>query len=302
MASRAVTGGRLHQAEEVWGWLLASPYLLFALAFFVVPFVWALLLVFTEWDLISPQRQMVGLANFVEALTSPRVRAAFWTPFKFMAVFLPAVLVAAMAIALLVHSLGRWAGVVAVGFFMPYLASGVAMALVVQGILSYNSPLSDAFFWLMGDVPDWFGVPALAVVVIALMMAWKFSGYYALIFLAGLQSIPKELYEAAEIDGAGSWTSFWRITVPMLYPALYSVMVLAVGLMFGVFTEPYMLTGGGPDLATHTWHLEIYYQAFSSLRAGYASAIAILNALSVFVVLTVVRRAMEWWGRANGWT
>lgn len=301
MATRAAAG-RLHRAEEGWGWLLASPYLLYALVFFVVPFVWALLLVFAQWDLISPQRKLVGLANFAEALASPRVRAAFWAPFKFMAVFLPAVLTASMIIALLVHSLGRWSGVVAVGFFMPYLASGVAMSLVVQGILSYNSPLSDLFFRLFGDVPDWFGVPVLAVIVIGLMIAWKFSGYYALIFLAGLQSIPKELYEAAQIDGASPWTSFCRITLPMLYPALYSVMVLAVGLMFGIFTEPYMLTGGGPDLATHTWYLEIYYQAFSSLRAGYASAIAILNALTVFLVLTVVRRVMEWWGRANGWT
>lgn len=293
---------RLHRAEEVWGWVLSSPYLLFAVVFFVAPFVWAALLVFAEWNLISPERRLVGLANFIEAFGSPRVHAAFWAPFKFMAVFLPTVLAASLAIALLVNSLGRWSGVVAVGFFMPYLASGVAMSLVVQGVLSYNSPLSDFFFWLLGDVPDWFGVPVLAVVVIGLMIAWKFSGYYALIFLAGLQSIPKELYEAAQIDGAGPWTSFWRITVPMLYPALYSVVILAVGLMFGVFTEPYMLTGGGPDLATHTWHLEIYYQAFSSLRAGYASAVAVLNALSVFLVLTVVRRLMEWWGRANGWT
>ncbi|WP_404980623.1 carbohydrate ABC transporter permease [Carboxydichorda subterranea] len=291
----------MRRREEMRGWLLASPYLLFSLIFFVVPFAWAAVLVFTRWDLISPQRHWVGLANFAEALASPRVQAAFWTPFKFMAIFLPTVLVAAIAIALLVNSLGRWSGLAAVGFFMPYLASGVAMALVVQGILSYNSPVSDVFFRLFGDVPDWLGVPALAITVIALMIAWKFSGYYALIFLAGLQSIPRELYEAAAIDGAGQWTSFWRITLPQLYPALYSVMILAVGLMFGIFTEPYMLTGGGPDLATHTWYLEIYYQAFSALRAGYASAVAVLNAVAVFLVLTVVRRLMEWWGRATGW-
>ena len=100
---------------------------------------------------------------------------------------------------------------------------------------------------IIGYVPDWLGTPSLAILVIALMIAWRFSGYYALIFLSGLQSIPNELYEAAQIDGAGRIKSFFKITIPQLYPALYSVMILAVGLMFGVFTEPYMLTGGRPE-------------------------------------------------------
>lgn len=287
--------------EEATGWLFVIPYLAFTIIFFLIPFLWGLSLIFSHWNLISPVREFVGLSNLVEALGNRRVWAAAITPFKIMAIFLPGVLVMSIGIAMLINSFKRATGLLAVAFFLPYLASGVAMSLVVEGVLSWNSPVSDVFFHFFGDVPDWLGNPTLAVMVIALMIAWRFSGYYGLIFLSGLQSIPPELYEAAKIDGANGWTSFWKITIPQLYPALYSVMILAVGMMFGIFTEPYMLTGGGPDLATHTWYLEIYYQAFSALRAGYASSIALYNAIAVFIVINIVRRIMEAWGRANGW-
>ena len=287
---------------EVRGWSLTSPYLIFTLIFFIIPLIWGIFLLFTNWNLISPQKDFVGLANFFEAFKSPKVYAAFFVTYKVMAIFTFTVLIGSLAIALLINSIPRFKGVIAVAFFLPYLVSGVAFSLIVKGVLSYNSPLSPMFRRLFGCIPDWLGNPILAVIVISLMITWKFSGYYALIFLAGLSSIPKELYEAADIDGARYWTKFWKITIPMLYPALYTVMILAVGLMFGLFTEPYMLTGGGPGLATHTWYLEIYYQAFSSMRAGYASTIALINATVTFSSIIIVRKIMERRGKAHGWT
>ena len=188
-----------------------------------------------------------------------------------------------LGIAVLINSFKKRQGLLAVAFFLPYLALSVHV-FGGQGVVSCTSPVNKVISNIIGFVPDWLGTPSLAILVIALMIAWRFSGYYALIFLSGLQSIPGELYEAAQIDGAGRIKSFFKITLPQLYPALYSVIILAVGLMFGVFTEPYMLTGGGPNLATHTWYLEIYYQAFSTLRAGYASSIA-LRAIAVFIVV-----------------
>ena len=287
--------------QEVRGWLMASPYLLFATVFFFVPLLWSVVLMFSDWNLISPERQWVGLQNFVEALQSRRVHQAFLSSFRFMILIIPLGITVSLAIALLVNSLKRFQGLFAVGFFLPYLASGVAVSLVVRGILAFNSPVGRFFLNTFGSVPDWLGHPTLAILIISLMIVWKFSGYYALIFLAGLQSIPQELYEAAQMDGASSWRAFWSITLPMLYPALYSVLILMVGLMFSIFTEPYVLTKGGPNLATHTWYLEIYYQAFSTLRSGYATAISTLNALAVFVMVTIVRRGMERWGRSLGW-
>ncbi len=290
-----------HSKQEVTGWLFVIPYLVFSLVFFVIPFIWGLTLILYKWNLISPLREFVGLGNLLEALQSRRVWAAAVTPFKIMIIFLPAVLVLSIGIAVLINSFKRFQGLLAVAFFLPYLASGVATSLVVKGVVSYTSPVNTYISKIIGSVPDWLGSPILAIVVISAMIAWRFSGYYALIFLSGLQSIPPELYEAAQIDGAGRWKSFFRITLPQLYPALYSVAILAVGLVFGIFTEPYMLTGGGPNLATHTWHLEIYYQAFSTMRAGYASSIALYNALAVFFFIGVVRRFMRSWGRSLGW-
>lgn len=284
-----------------WGWLLASPYLLFTLVFFVVPLGWGAWLSVYSWDLISPTREFVGLQNFAEALRSPRVHAAMLTPFKFMAIFIPTTVAAALVIALVINSVKRFQGALAIAFFLPYLASGVAVALIVRGGVDYFGPLSTFLRGSFGVDPDWLGSPVLAVVTISLMMAWKFSGYDALILLAGLQSIPGELYEAANLDGATAWVKFWQITFPMLYPSLYTVIILSVGAMFSVFTEPFILTNGGPELATQTWSLEIYYQLFSSLRAGYASSVALLNAVQVFIAVFLVRRLMEWWGGRYGW-
>jgi multiple sugar transport system permease protein len=283
------------------GWLFASPYLIYTLIFFLFPLLWAVYLAFTNWNIIAPDYEMVGFQNFIEAFFSKSVRAAFLVTYKFMLMFVPIVIAGSLLLALIIHSLPRLKGLFAVGYFLPYLASGVASSIVVNGVLSYNSPLNVFFRKHLGLDIDWLGSPILAPLIIALMMAWKFVGYYALLFLSGLESIPKEIYEAAEMDGAVGWKRFWYVTIPMLYPAFYTVTILAVGLMFGIFTEPYVLTGGGPDYSTHTWQLEIYNQAFERLNAGYGTAIAIINSVVTFVSILVFRKLLEKWGARHGW-
>jgi multiple sugar transport system permease protein len=242
----------------------------------------------------------VGLGNFREAVTSPRVYNAFVNTYKFMAIIVPGVLLASLCLALIVQHLPWLKQFYAVGFFLPYLASGVAIGLVVRGLLSYDSPLNEFLRQIFGSSPRWLRDPSWATLVISFMIVWKFSGYYALIFLAGLQGIPRELYEAAALDGAGPFTQFRKITLPLLYPAFYTVLVLAVGLCFGIFTEPYVLTGGGPRFSTHTWQLEIYYQAFERFRAGYGATVAVLNAVATFVSVLLIRRVVESWGAKRG--
>jgi multiple sugar transport system permease protein len=288
------------QQKELGGWLLASPYLVNAILFFLLPLGWSLSLVFFDWNLISPMRTYVELGNFREALNSTRVHGAFLNTYKFMALIVPSVLMFSLGLALIVQHLPRLKQFYAVGFFLPYLASGVAIGLVVRGLLSYDSPLNEFLRQVFGSSPRWLRDPFWATLVISLMIVWKFSGYYALIFLAGLQGIPRELYEAAALDGAGPFTQFRKITLPLLYPAFYTVLVLVVGLCFGIFTEPYVLTGGGPRFATHTWQLEIYYQAFERFRAGYGATVAVLNALATFVSILIIRRAVESWGARRG--
>ncbi len=253
-----------------------------------------------DWNLIAPVRIYVGLGNFQEALRSTRVLHAFVNTYKFMAAIVPAVVVVSLGLALIVHHLPRLKWFYAVGFFLPYLASGVAISLVVRGVLSYDSAFNAFLRATFGSAPRWLREPAWATLVISAMIVWKLSGYYALIFLAGLQNIPRELYEAAALDGAGALTQFGKITLPLLYPAFYTVLILAVGLCFGIFTEPYVLTGGGPRFATYTWQLEIYYQAFERFRAGYGATVAVLNALATFVSVLIIRRLVESWGVRKG--
>ncbi|MHB0858132.1 MAG: carbohydrate ABC transporter permease [Anaerolineae bacterium] len=289
------------QRKSVQGWLLASPYIVYSIIFFIIPAIWSLILVLSRWNLISPQREFVGVQNIQEALSSPRVWNAALVSYRLMIIVVPLVLALSILLALIVNSLPRFKSIFAVAFFMPYLASGVAISVVVRGLLAFNSPINVFLRSTFGRSPNWLGTPWLATAVISGMVIWKFAGYYSLIFLSVMQGIPSEIYEAAALDGSNGWTTFWRITLPLLYPGIYTVVILAVGIMFSIFTEPYTLTQGGPQMATQTWQLEIYYQAFQRFQAGYASTVALLNAIVTFASILIIRRLVEGWGARFGY-
>ncbi|SDO89683.1 carbohydrate ABC transporter membrane protein 1, CUT1 family (TC 3.A.1.1.-) [Paenibacillus sp. yr247] len=282
------------------GWLFTSPYLLYSIVFFLIPLVWSFYLSFTNWDLIAPDFQHVGLDNFMKAIKSPGVHAAFWVTYKFMMVFVPLVSIMALIVSILVHSLPRYKSLFLVGFFLPYLSSGVVSSLIVKGFLSYNSPLNMSLRKI-GIHINWLGTPWSALFIVGLIMAWKFTGYYALILTSALESIDQEVYEAAAIDGVTGKQRFWKITLPLLYPGFYTTLILAFGVTFGIFTEVYQLTGGGPKFATNTWQMEIYSQAFKNLQAGYASAVALLASIVTFISIYIIRKLLEKWGARNGW-
>jgi multiple sugar transport system permease protein len=282
------------------GWLFASPYLLYAVIFFAIPLIWSMYLSFTDWNLISPVYYFKGFDNFVEAVKHPGVQAAFFVTFKFMAAFVPMVIVSSLAVALVIHGLPRFKGLFLIGFFLPYLASGVVSSLIVKGLLSHNSAFN-VFLRKFGIEIDWLSTPLSALLVVAAIIAWKFTGYYALILTAGFESINKDVYEAAAIDGVTPSQRFWKITLPLLYPALFTVLILSIGVSFGIFTEVYQLTGGGPNYATNTWQMEIFKQAFTNLSAGYASAVAIIASVVTFASILVIRKLLEMWGKRNGW-
>ncbi|MGA9174578.1 MAG: sugar ABC transporter permease [Thermoactinomyces sp.] len=284
------------------GWSFSSPYLIYTLIFFLVPLMASVYLAFTDWNLISPDYKWIGLKNFSKALKSPEVLAACINTFKFMVLFVPMVLVSSTVLALVIHGLPKFRGFYLIGFFLPYLASGVTSSLIVKGILSYNSPVNTFLREQWGMDIDWLGTPSMALSVIAVMIAWKFTGYYSLILTSGLENINQEIYEAAAIDGVTPWKRFTKITLPLLYPALYTVIILAIGVTFGIFTEVYQLTGGGPDYATTTWQMNIFTEAFSNLSAGFASGIAIISSVVTFISIFIIRKLLELWGKRNGWT
>ncbi|OCA87847.1 sugar ABC transporter permease [Bacillus sp. FJAT-27225] len=284
------------------GWLFASPYLVYGIVFFLIPLGWSLFLSVTDWNLISPTFSFVGIENYLTAFKSQGVQSAFWVTFKFMALFVPMVVAFSIIVALIVQGLPKFRGLYLIGFFLPYLASGVVSSLIVKGLLSHNSPLNELLRGKFGIDIDWLGKPFSALFVVAFIIAWKFTGYYALILTSGFESINKEIYEAAAIDGVNGWQRFWKITMPLLYPALFTVLILSIGVTFGIFTEVYQLTGGGPNYATNTWQMEIFSKAFTNLQAGYASAIAIIASVVTFIAIYIIRKLLEMWGKRNGWS
>ena len=290
----------MDQRNNRLGWLFTSPYLIYSLVFFFIPLFWTLFLSVTDWNMIKPTFNFKGISNFADALQSPSVHAAFWNTYRFMLIFVPIVTALAVGVAVLVHGLSRFKGLFLIGFFLPYLSSGVVSALIVKGLLSYTSPVNTALRSIGLDI-DWLGTPFTALMIVGLILAWKFTGYYALIITSGLESIDKEVYEAAAIDGVKDSQRFWRITLPLLYPSLYTTLILAFGVTFGIFTEVYQLTGGGPGNATNTWQMEIFKQAFSNLQSGYASAVALLASVATFISIFIIRKLLEVWGKRNGW-
>ena len=183
-------------------------------------------------------------------------------------------------------------GIAAVMFFIPYLTSGVSTSVMVKYLFSYNSALSVFLREKMGVNINWLQ-SKWAFSIIVFMIVWKMSGYYALFVLSGIESISEDVYEAAMLDGCTGIKKLCYITLPMLLPTLTSIIVLAAGLSFQIFSEPFLLTGGGPLSSTTTWQLEIYNASFVSFRSGYGAAMAILNALQIFVVIQLITWVMN---------
>lgn len=274
------------------GYVLVIPYIVFTIIFWVYPLIWGILIAFKKWNIISPVTEFVGLGNFFKVLHDP----LFWISFKntlfFMVVFVPLSIVCSLAVALMLNRIKLLRSFFTFGYLMSYVSAGVAYSIVFRLLFSGDGLINT---WLgnVGITVPWFSSPKLAMASIAIIVVWKFLGYYTLIILAGLRSIPETLYEAAEIEGASKWMILRQIILPLLNPAFTIILVFAVILSFNIFTEPYMITGGGPLDSTQTFMMQIYYQTFTALHAGYGSSFAILVAIISFTFVFVVRKTVE---------
>lgn len=283
---------RLKDKGGILGWLFNLPYIAYSLIFFLIPLIWAIWLSTTDWNLMSNDKNFIGLDNFIKLFDDPRIIAAFINSFKYLLPIVIFTFIGGLIIGLLVHKLpNKIKGVTAVLFFIPYLTSGVAVSVVVRYFFSYNSALN-VFLRSKGISMEWFSNPKTAFIIIVAIVVWKMSGYYALFILSALESISDEIHDACKIDGAYGMNKFIHVTLPMIIPTLTTVVVLLSGLAFGLFTEPYLLTGGGPNLATTTWQLEIYNTSFTNFQSGYGAAIAIASAVQIFITIKIVTLVM----------
>ncbi len=286
------------------GWWFVAPALILIVVFFVGPVIAAVGLSFTDFDLYAladpAAARWVGLRNYVRVLHEPLFWLALRNTLYFALVGGPLTVAVSLGAALLVNARAlRWKAGARAVFFAPFVTTLVAVAIVWKYL--YH-PRYGLLNWLLGHVGvhpiDWLGDPHWAMPAIILMATWKNFGYNMLIFIAGLQNIPRELHEAAALDGATLFQRFRHVTIPMLAPTMFFVVIVTMIGYLQLFTEPYVMTQGGPLRATTSLVLYMYEEGFRWWRLGVAAAIAFLLFL-IIIIFTVVQRRLSPRGAAG---
>jgi multiple sugar transport system permease protein len=282
------------------GFWFVAPALALIGAFFVVPVLASLLLSFTDFDVYAiarPERlRAVGLENYHRLLDDPR----FWLAFRNTAYFVfvggPLSIAVSLAAALLLDArLTRFRGFFRSVLFLPVVTTLVAVAVVWRYLYHPRLGLLNHLLARVGIDPiDWLGDPVWAMPAIILLAVWKNFGFNMVVFLAGLQSVPARLYEAARLDGAGAWQQFRGVTLPLLRPTLVFVTIITGIGYFQLFAEPYVMTQGGPAGATLSVVLLMYEEGFRWWNMGYGAAVAFVL-FAVILALTLLQ--LMWQGR-----
>jgi multiple sugar transport system permease protein len=279
-------------------WLFLAPALALIGVFFFLPVAAALLLSLTDFDIYavasSENTRFVGLHNYVQLLKTPLFWSSLKNTFYFALVGGPLTIAVSLGAALLVNAkLVRWRSFFRTIYFTPFVTTLVAVAIVWRYLYHTRYGLLNYLLVTLGLTPiDWLGDPRWAMPAIILMAVWKNFGYNMLIFIAGLQSIPDELYDAANVDGAGPVRQFMNVTLPMLGPTLLFVGVITMIGYFQLFAEPYVMTQGGPLRSTTSVVLYMYEEGFRWWRMGYAAAIAFVLFI-VILLATLVQFRLQ---------
>src|SRR5687768_5928640 len=278
--------------EEQTGWLLTTPYAVFLAAFAIYPIVFALVLVFLRWDLVTAPT-FAGLDNVRLLAQDARFWRAVVNMGVFLAIHLPLQIVAALALALALNRRLAFRAFWRASFFLPVVISGAVVAILWNALYATDVGLINGLLARAGIAPvPWLTDPALAMPAIAVMVTWKNVGFYVVIYLAGLQYIPRSCQEAIALDGATAWQRFRHLTLPLLLPQTVLVLTLSTINGFQLFIEPYVMTGGGPLRRTFSIVLYLYTQAFSYQKMGYAATIGVALALIIGTVVAVQRRVI----------
>ena len=293
---------RPHRGRPWWrsraakGALYASPAALFVLAFFVVPLLLVGQMSVSEWPLLQGN-QGVNLPDNYTTMADDRL---FWPAVRFTltytVIIVIALLVLAMAMALLVQQRRRGVGILRTAYFLP-VAMGLASAsLLFVGFYSPQIGPIDPFLERLGLIDEpirWIGTSRMALFSAVMLILWKFAGFFMLILLVGLQSIPDEVYEAARVDGASRVQTFFRVTLPLMRPSIALVLIISVTGSLLAFDQFVILTNGGPDNSTTTVVMLIYREAFRQFNLGTAAAISVVVLLILFVINAVQFRLLR---------
>lgn len=287
------------KAERRAGWLFSAPALLAIALFFVLPTIASLALSLTDFDIYAladiRNLRFVGLANYGDLLADPLFWTALGNTLWFVVLGVPLVVIVSLGAAILVNErMVAWRPVWRVAFFAPYVATLVAAAMVWKYLLHTRYGLVNYALGALG-LPrvDWLGDPRWAIPAITLFVVWKSFGYAMLIFLAALQTVPRELDEAARIDGAGWWARLRHVTLPAIAPASGLVAILTIIAMFQLFAEPYVMTEGGPAQSTITVLYLMFEEGFQWWNLGTGAAVAVVLFACILAAAVLPALAMR---------
>jgi multiple sugar transport system permease protein len=288
-------------AEKRAGWAMSGPALAAICLFFFIPVLSSLILSFTDFDIYAladlANLRFVGFDNYSRLIGNPLFWQAMGNTIWFVIFGVPLIVAASLAAAMLVNARTlKWRPVWRVALFAPFVTTLVATAVVWNYLLHTRYGLINYGLGQLGIPPiDWLGNPRTSLPAILLFVAWKTFGYNMIIFLAALQAVPRDLEDAARVDGANAWMRFRHVTLPAIAPTVLLVSILTVAGMFQLFAEPYVMTQGGPARSTVTVLYFMYEEGFKWWNLGSGAAVAFILFLCILAItmvqLRVARRA-----------
>ena len=287
-------GSGLLKEERRDGWLFSAPFVIGFLVFLAGPMLYSLFLVSQEWTLIRPPRY-TGLANVERALQDPLVLKSLYNSAYLTFLGVPLQLLLAFGLALALNQSIRGRPIYRTVFYVPTIVPVVCSAVLFRQLFSYDFGMFNNILRAFGrEGVNWLFVPAYAKPALMIMTLWSVGGYM-IIFLAGLQGVPVQLKEAAALDGAGVWASFWNVTVPIISPTIFFNFITGVIYTMQIFAQALIMTRGGPQNATLFMVLYVYVVGFTHYHMGYAATLSwILFAVIMTLSFIQFRMAKEW--------
>lgn len=279
--------------KKIIPYLLVSPYIIYFMVFVAFPVGFSIYLTFNNWNIIAPM-EYTGLSNYKRLFQDAIFWKSIFNTVIFLIIHIPLQIVVALFLAELLNQKIKFKGFFRGAFFLPVIVSGVVVTILWQQLYGFDTGLLNRMLVKIGlGKIGWLTDPNWAMPSIAVMATWKNVGLYIILFLVGLQTVPPHYYEAADMEGATHWQKFFHITLPIINPTVFMVVILSTIGGFSLFIEPYVMTGGGPLNSTVSAVLYIYKQGFFYYHMGYASTLGFFFALLILAVIMIQKRLVE---------
>ncbi len=294
--TKKINRNTLKKQETIAGVLLILPALIYLIVWIIGPAIFAFAMSFTNYDILRPDlTEIVYLDNYKRIISDPKFHQAMRNTFKYALIVVPCQTAIALGLAMVCNAPFRAKTVLRVIYYLPGVTSGVAVASIFMFLFSKKGIVNQILSVVGFDAVNWAAKEAYALPLIMIMAIWGSTGFNMLIYLAGLQEIPKSVYEAAEVDGANRWQVFKNIIFPLLKDKTFFVLVVGFIGCLQTFDQAYIVSGGqgGPNGATLTAVLYLYIEAFSKNQMGYASAVAFVLFAVIFTFTMIQRRLFK---------